>query len=248
MRTVDILYEDDDIFVVVKPPGMPSQPERSATMDMVSYLKNLLASRDKIKNPYVSVVHRLDRPVGGIMVYGKNQKAAAGLSAQIAGHRVVKEYMAVVWGQMSVSKATLEDYMIKDASSNMSRVVDSKVKGAKKAVLSYELIDTAVSGNHLLSLLKIRLETGRHHQIRVQLSHGGHPVAGDHKYGRTYFEVQKKESDNDVFRDPFYELGLFSCTLEFNHPVSKKRLRYEARPFAQPFSFFDGKTDLPKTD
>lgn len=248
MRTVDILYEDDDIFVVIKPPGMPSQPERSSTMDMVSYLKNLLASRDKIKNPYVSVVHRLDRPVGGIMVYGKNQKAAAALSAQIAGHCVVKEYMAVVWGQMSVPKAALEDYMIKDGTSNMSRVADSKVKGAKKAVLSYELLDTAASGDRLLSLLKIRLETGRHHQIRVQLSHGGHPVAGDHKYGRTYFEAQKKERDDVVFRDPFYELGLFSCTLEFNHPASKKRLRYEARPFAQPFALFDCKADLPKND
>lgn len=241
MTPVEILYEDQALFVVVKPPGMPSQPERSAAMDMVSYLKNLLADRDGMKNPYVGVVHRLDRPVGGVMVYAKNQRSAAALCAQVAGRTIQKEYLAVVSGTMPEPSGTLTDWLVKDGRTNLSRVVDARqkagsscaaddsgcrppVKGAKKAVLDYETLESA-AGQDGYSLLRIRLHTGRHHQIRVQLAHSGHPLAGDGRY-RTV-------------KDSFRELGLFACRLEFVHPVDKKKMSFEARPRAAPFLMFD---------
>lgn len=277
MTPVEILYEDQALFVVVKPPGMPSQPERSAAMDMVSYLKNLLADRDGMKNPYVGVVHRLDRPVGGVMVYAKNQQSAAALCAQVAGRTIQKEYLAVVSGTMPEPSGTLTDWLVKDGRTNLSRVVDARqkagsscaadvrqkagslcaadarqeagspcavdarqkagslcaaddsgcrppVKGAKKAVLDYETLESA-AGQDGYSLLRIRLHTGRHHQIRVQLAHSGHPLAGDGRY-RTV-------------KDSFRELGLFACRLEFVHPVDKKKMSFEARPQAAPFLMFD---------
>lgn len=239
MRTVQILYEDPAVIVVVKPPGLPSQPERSTAMDMVSYLKNLLAARDKVKNPYIGVVHRLDRPVGGIMVYAKNKTAAANLSAQIASRAISKEYLAVVRGIMEKPHGTLEDLLIRDGRTNLSRVAgESEANGAKKAVLSYEVLEAAQYEGHNYSLLKIKLLTGRHHQIRVQLANLGHPIAGDKKYGSDCKSATRYPEALDGRADPFWELGLFSSSLEFVHPIKKKPVRYRAEPAAQPFLMF----------
>lgn len=291
MKAVEILYEDPSVMVVVKPAGMPSQPERSTAMDMVSYLKNLLAVRDHVKNPYISVVHRLDRPVGGVMVYAKTKAAAAALSAQISGRTFGKEYLAVVWGTMSEAQGTLEDFLVKDGRTNLSRVVsadaqdhrrnggaagkgtqdfplkDASFKDAKKAVLEYQVLGFAADGNFgaagqsasdgnsgavgrfaaggqslACSLLKIRLHTGRHHQIRVQMAHCGHPIAGDRKYGNSLFGAADSDANVRPMSDPYRELGLFSCSLEFIHPTTKKRMRYTALPEAAPFLLFDCQT------
>ncbi len=243
MRTVQILYEDPAVIVVVKPPGVPSQPERSTAMDMVSYLKNLLAARDKVKNPYIGVVHRLDRPVGGVMVYAKNKAAAANLSAQIASRAIAKEYLAVVRGIMEKPHGTLEDLLIRDGRTNLSRVAGgSEANGAKKAVLSYEVLESAQYEGHTYSLLKIKLMTGRHHQIRVQLANLGHPIAGDKKYGPGFKNAKLHLEAPDGWADPFWELGLFSSSLEFVHPIEKKPVRYGAKPEAQPFLMFHCQT------
>ncbi len=228
MTQVKILYEDKEIFVVVKPPGMPSQQERSPAMDMVSYLKNLLVARDKVKNPYIAVVHRLDKPVGGVMVYGKTPAAAGDLSRQIAQKTAEKNYMAVVHGLMEAQEGTMEDLLIRDKKTNTSQVVSKKIKpvpgDAKKAVLSYQVIKTAQKDSESYSLVKVRLETGRHHQIRVQMSHAGHPLAGDRRYG--------------MAGDGFFQIGLFSSALSFDHPADGRRVTFTAEPDAQPFLMF----------
>lgn len=229
MEPVEILYEDSQIFVVVKPPGMSSQPERSASMDMVSCLKNLLSSRDKVKNPYVSVVHRLDKPVGGVMVYARTREAAGKLSAQISRRLIDKTYMAVVHGTMPDREGMVEDILLRDPKTNTSRVISMEESQAfpdgKRAALSYQVQKTAEVSGQVYSLVKIKLETGRHHQIRVQMAHLGHPVAGDRRYGNK--------------NDGFFQVGLFSCGLSFKHPASGKTMTFTARPQAQPFLIFD---------
>lgn len=252
---VNILYEDAHIFVVVKPPGMPSQAERSTAVDMVSYLKNLLARRDKVANPYVAVVHRLDRPVGGVMVYAKTPTAAANLSAQVSSRGVQKEYLAVLCGTLPNPQGHLEHYLRKDGRTNTSEVVatpemiatqgsvakpgavakraDGKrpdyksAKGqwpdGKRAALDYTVLDMATVAGNIYTLVDIRLETGRHHQIRVQMAAAGAPVAGDTKYGTG---------------GGFREMGLFSRKLVFKHPVSKKGMEFSAVPHGRPFDIF----------
>lgn len=219
---VDILYEDADIFVVVKPPGMPSQAERSTAVDMVSYLKNLVARRDKVSNPYVAVVHRLDRPVGGVMVYARTPKAAASLSAQVSARSIEKGYLAVVCGTLPQAQGHLEHYLRKDGRTNTSEVVQDPADG-KRAALDYTVLGTATVAGDTYSLVDIRLETGRHHQIRAQMSAAGAPVAGDVKYG---------------FTGAFREMGLFSRRLVFRHPVSKKLMEFTAVPDGRPFDIF----------
>jgi len=226
---VEILYEDAHIFVVVKPAGMPSQSERSASMDMVSYLKNLLARRDKVKNPYVAVVHRLDRPVGGVMVYAKTPKAAADLSSQVSSRSISKEYMAVVMGNLPQKDGRLENWLLKDGRTNTSQVVtESGYKDVKKAVLNYDVLDEKDMYGALYSLVHIQLETGRHHQIRVQMANAGTPIVGDTKYGNV---------DDSTRR--FRNVALFSSTLEFEHPVTKKKMKFSAKPSGDAFQMFD---------
>lgn len=223
---VKILYEDAHIIVVVKPAGMPSQAERSTSMDMVSYLKNMLVRRDKIKNPYIAVVHRLDRPVGGVMVYAKTPKAAASLSKQVSERSISKEYMAVLCGDLPQEKGTLTDWLLKDGRTNMSQVVaENSHKDAKKAVLNYQVLDEKEVEGKIYSLVHIHLETGRHHQIRVQMAHAGAPVAGDMKYGSC---TERR----------FRNTALFSSALEFVHPATGKQMRFESKPETDAFGIF----------
>ena len=221
---VDILYEDDQLFVVVKPPGMPSQAERSTAVDMVSYLKNYLMRKYRKANPYVAVVHRLDRPVGGVMVYAKTPEAAAALSAQVARRAIDKTYMAVVCGTLPQPTGHLEDYLKKDGRTNLSVVTENASDG-KMAVLDYEVMAVKEYKGAVYSLVKVFLETGRHHQIRVQMAHAGAPVAGDTKYG----------SQMDGFR----QVGLFSQELAFEHPVTHEKMHFCASPLAEPFKIFE---------
>jgi len=228
MMDVKILYEDKYLIVVLKPPGMPSQSDRGSALDMVSYLKYYLSKTEK-GEPYISVVHRLDRPVGGIMVYARDKKAAADLSRQIQSHQVSKWYKVVLTGTLKENKkekqGTLENYLLKDAKTNTSSVVGEKVKGAKLARLNYEITGECLYEGKVLTFADIELMTGRHHQIRVQTAFAGAGIYGDTKYNP---EFQGRKG--------WFNIGLFSYRLAFTHPVTKKQMCFEYEPDIMPFN------------
>ena len=176
---LEILFEDRELLVCRKPAGLPVQSASFGTKDMVSMLRTYLAEKGaKGGVPYVGVVHRLDQPVEGVIVFAKNQKSAAGLSAQAADGRMEKVYQAVVLGNPG-PEGHLTDWLLKDGRTNTYRVVEPGTKGAKKAELSYRTL-AEKDGK---TLVEIRLHTGRHHQIRVQFAKMGTPLWGDRKYG-----------------------------------------------------------------
>ena len=238
MIDVKILYEDEQIIVCVKPPGMASQPERSSVMDLASWLKNYLAAKERSQRsdktakkgfatpksrpgaPYIGVVHRLDRPVGGVMVYAKTQRAAGELSRQFSSHQTEKTYLALLTGRLPKSAGTLTNFLQKDGRANTSSVVAA---GGKKASLSYRELE-AKRG---LSLVEIRLQTGRHHQIRVQTAQAGAGIYGDMKYNPQH---TKNWNEKEGIASETPELCLFSCRLVFEHPVSHKKMCFKVLP------------------
>ncbi len=220
MIDVKILYEDEEIIVCVKPTGMASQPERSSSMDLASWLKNHLAAERSNGVPYIGVVHRLDRPVGGVMVYAKNPKAAGELSRQFSGRRTEKNYLALLTGRLPERSGTLTDLLQKDGRTNISSVVE---KGGKEASLTYRELEEKRG----LSLVEIKLQTGRHHQIRVQTAHAGAGIYGDMKYNS---ECTKNWNEKEGIGSGNPELCLFSCRLTFNHPVSHQRMCFKVLP------------------
>ncbi len=219
---VRILYENRQVIVAVKPPGMPAQSDRSSTMDMVSYLKNNHGMK------YVGVVHRLDRPVGGIMVYAKTRDAAANLSAQIQKNQMTKKYLVVLTGSLPDEEGLLENYLRKDGRTNMSFVVSENTAGAKAATLRYKVLETRRDERDTLTLAEIELLTGRHHQIRVQTAAAGAGVYGDTKYNPLF---QNKKG--------WFNMGLFACGLEFKDPDSGRKLMFSYEPEDAPFNFFE---------
>ena len=227
MTNVKILYEDKDIIVVVKPPGMPSQGDRSSTLDMVSYLKNYYG-RDGNRNQYIAVVHRLDRPVGGVMVYAKSPEAAKRLSAQIQNRDISKYYKAVLTGQLSAPEGCLENYLRKDMRLNLSQIVNEGDAQAKLARLNYRVECTVEREGQSYSLVDVELLTGRHHQIRVQMAGAGAGIYGDTKYNPQFQNVRG-----------WFPIGLFSYKLSFEHPINKKRMTFEEIPQSEPFDFFE---------
>ena len=213
---LEIIFEDEFIIVCKKPPGIPTQTPNSGVTDMVSLLKNYRVSKGEPH--YVGLVHRLDQPVEGVMVFAKDKKSAAALSAQMQAHTFEKYYYAMVEGTFSPACGTLENYLLRNGKSNVSSVVPKDTTGAKRAELSYETVKTMEDR----SLVRIQLKTGRHHQIRVQLAHAGHPIIGDKKYGRN--------------TPGYLPLGLCSYHIGFIHPVTKKKVVYEITPSGAAFS------------
>lgn len=214
-----ILYEDDEVLIGKKPAGIPVQTAKMDQQDMMSLLKNYRVM--KKEEPYIGLVHRLDQPVEGVMLFAKTKKAAAALAKQVSERSVDKYYYAVVWGKMPEEKGTLTDYLLKDGKSNTSKVVREDTAGAKKAELDYEVIETKEEK----SLVRIRLKTGRHHQIRVQLAHAGCPIYGDSKYG------QRKEKG-------YLPLALCSYKIGFLHPKTEEKLEFEIKPEGKAFLGF----------
>ena len=207
-----VLYEDNHIIVVIKPYNIPSQSDKTNDIDMLSLVKEYIKEKyQKPGNVYVGLVHRLDRPVGGIMVFAKTSKAASRLSESIRNKSFSKTYLAVVNGKFEKQNGVLEDYLWKDEALNMSKVVSKDKKNAKLARLTYEVL----AEKNDLSLVKINLETGRHHQIRVQFSNAGHSLYGDQKYGKGSMEKQ---------------IALWAYRLEFKHPVKDEIMKFEALP------------------
>ena len=212
---LEIIFEDEFIIVCKKPPGIPTQTPKSVVTDMVSLLKNYRVSKGE--PPYVGLVHRLDQPVEGVIVFAKDKKSAAALSAQMQAHTFEKYYYAMVEGTFSPACGTLENYLLRDGKSNVSSVVPKDTTGAKRAELSYKTVKTMEDR----SLVRIQLKTGRHHQIRVQLAHAGHPIIGDKKYGRN--------------TPGYLPLGLCSYHIGFIHPATKEKVVYEITPSGAVF-------------
>ena len=180
----EILFEDSEILVCHQPAGMAVQTASFSSQDMVSLLKNHLMrearkSGTPLKGaPYLAVIHRLDQPVEGILVFGKTKKAAAALNNQLTGDGFGKYYEAVTEGAPTESSGTLTDWLVRDGRTNLSSVCSPDTPDAKKAVLDYQMLDQHTRDGRLVSHLSIHLHTGRHHQIRVQLAHAGCPILG----------------------------------------------------------------------
>ena len=189
---IEILYEDEDIIVCIKPYGVPVQSDKSRDTDVLTYLKNhIFESEGLDEEPYLAMIHRLDRPVGGVMVFAKNQTAAANLSDQLQDGNITKYYQAVLTGELPDEYGTLEDYIVRDGKTNTSKIVDKGTKGAKKAVLDYEVLDVMETDQGVLTYVLIELITGRHHQIRVQMASRGAGIYGDTKYNPGFMKTKK---------------------------------------------------------
>ncbi len=214
MQKLNILYEDNHILVVEKMVNIPSQADKTGDVDMLSIIKDYIKETyQKPGNVYVGLVHRLDRPVGGVMVFAKTSKAAARLSEQVRNKDMKKEYLAVVNGQITPAQGEWRDYLIKNQEKNKSRVVTEKTKNAKEAVLEYTTLKYVPDID--LSVVKIVLHTGRHHQIRVQFSSRNHSLYGDQKYGG---------------RGHGKQIALWAYQLTFFHPISKDKLCFRCLP------------------
>ena len=206
MNNLNVLYEDNHIIVVVKPCNILSQSDSTHDIDMLTIVKQYI--KEKYKKPgnvYIGLVHRLDRPVGGIMVFARSSKAASRLSESIKKHDFTKKYLAIVNGLLEKKEGRLTDYLLKQEDGNT--IVTNKEKG-KIATLDYKVLEEKIEDN--LSLVEVSLLTGRHHQIRVQFSSRNHPLYGDQRYGKC---------DNN-------QIALWAYKLEFIHPVKKEKMSF----------------------
>ncbi len=225
----DILWEDKHIIVCRKPAGLAVQTAGAGTMDLVSMIKNYL------RTPYLGLVHRLDQPVEGLLVFAKTQQAAAELSRQNREHFMGKRYYALALagrdssGDRDSGWHVLEDFLKKEEKGNLSRVAAKGEAGGKRARLQYQKVQELATESGTLLLLKIELETGRHHQIRVQMAHHGMPLLSDRKYGS---EASVKEGIRCGIRD----VALCCYELEFCHPVTKKKMSFSLQPSWNLFS------------
>ena len=196
-----VLYEDPHILVCIKPAGIPVQSRQLSVPDMVSILKNHLKSGvPGGKEPYLAIIHRLDQPVTGILVFAKTAKAAKSLNIQMQGSGFGKYYRALLLGVPDILEADLENFMVKNGRTNVSRICAKDTPGAKIARLHYRVSEI----REPFSVAEIKLDTGRHHQIRVQMAHIGCPVAGDKKYGGipvsyTHLDVYKRQIIENTF-------------------------------------------------
>lgn len=228
LKEPEILFEDKDILICRKPAGVATQTKRLGQQDMESLLKNYRAKKGE--QPYIGIVHRLDQPVEGLMVFAKNQQAAAHLSKQVQERVIGKYYYAISVQEMDsyYAEGILEDYLVTDKKANFTKVVDidelkklgkDLPKDAKHAKLEWKRVKTLSDK----SLFDIKLHTGRQHQIRVQMANAGCPLVGDSKYGEAADKAQ---------------LALCSYKLEFEHPTKKIPMKFEIQPLGKVFVEF----------
>jgi len=214
VKNLKIIYEDNHIIVVEKLVNIPSQGDKTGDVDMLTIIKQYLKKKyNKPGNVYLGLIHRLDRPVGGVMVFAKTSKAAARLSEQVREKVFKKKYLVIANGKFDERRGTLEDYLLKNEKSNISKVVKGETKNSKLAILDYEVIKYDPELN--LSVLKINLHTGRHHQIRVQLSSRKHSIYGDQKYGG---------------RGHGKQICLWAYELIIEHPITKQMMTFKVLP------------------
>ena len=211
MNKLNVLYEDNHLIVVEKRPNVLSQSDVTGDMDLLTMVKSYVKEKyDKPGNVYIGLVHRLDRPVGGVMVFARTSKAAKRLNEQIKNHEFNKTYVAVLDGKLEKKKDELVNYLYKDGKTGISKVVDKGFTGGKLSKLNYEVIGYYKNK----TIVKVNLITGRHHQIRLQFKALGYPLYGDQLYG-------KKNNE---------QIRLYAYLLAFNHPVTKERLCFKLLP------------------
>lgn len=211
---VDIVYNDNNIIICNKRPGVASQSERSFERDLLSELCTYLREHNDMRTPYI--INRLDKPVGGLVLFALDRKTAAALSAMSGSHSIEKNYYAIVKGTMD-SEGTYTDYLLK-TKDNQSIVVAKDMPNAKKAILEYSSLETKSLEGENYSLVNIRLHTGRHHQIRVQMSAHGHAIYGDLKYNQDFAGKRGVTPQ------------LFAYRLSFNNPYGAERITVEVKP------------------
>ena len=214
---LEVLYEDEDILVCYKPAGVATQTSKTIEQDMVSLVRNYRLSKGE--DSYVGVIHRLDQPVEGILVFGKNAAASAILCKELKERQFAKHYLAIVTIENIPQEGVLEDYVVKDGRKGRAIIVEESNPRAKKARLSYKLLEKI--DDHCL--LQIKLDTGRFHQIRVQLASRTAPILGDVKYGGS---------------KTGHPLCLCAYRLQFTHPVSEEGMTFEIRPKGEDFAPF----------
>ena len=208
---VNIVYEDNHVIVAVKPPNMLSQADKTKDADILTMVKEYIRVKyNKPGNVYLGLVHRLDRPVGGLMVFARTSKAAARLSAQMREHEMGREYLCITEGQVK-DKFTLINYLIQNERMNRVMVCDADEKGAQEAILHGHCLARKFG----TSLCSLRLETGRKHQIRVQMKEIGAPLWGDHRYGHGI---------------PGQQIALWGYRLTFEHPTTKNIMTFQHLP------------------
>ncbi|SCI30716.1 MULTISPECIES: RluA family pseudouridine synthase [unclassified Romboutsia] len=221
---VKVIYEDNHLLVVEKPVNILSQGDDTNDKDMVNLLKNYVKEKyNKPGNVFIGLVHRLDRPVGGVMVFAKTSKAASRLSEQVRNKSFKKTYRAVIHGAMNKKEDTLKDYLYKNKKTNMVSVVNKNHKDSKNAELNYETLQ--VKNN--FSLVQIDLKTGRPHQIRVQFASRKHPLFGDQRYGQNVNKIGQ-------------QIALWSYKIEIDHPTTKEKMEFICEPPKElPWNLFD---------
>jgi len=241
MQNLNVIFEDNHIIVVEKPVNIPSQGDKTNDIDMLTIIKQYL--KEKYNKPgevYLGLVHRLDRPVGGVMVFAKTSKAASRLSEQVRNKSFSKKYLVIVDGKLDNEQGVLENYLLKNERNNLSRVIDKelleathlksinelykkqvndglelpkKYKTAKYANLEYKVLYYNPETD--LSLVEVKLNTGRHHQIRLQFSNINHSIYGDQKYGT---------------RGKGKQINLWAYELEIEHPTLKEKMKFNVLP------------------
>ncbi|MBO4926822.1 MAG: RluA family pseudouridine synthase [Clostridiales bacterium] len=216
--TPKILFEDNHLLVAVKPAGVLSQSDASGAPDMLTLLKAYLVEKyHKPGEAYLGLLHRLDRPVRGVMVFAKTSKCASRVSEQIRNRTIGKRYRAIVYGAFDEEKGEIRSFLRKNSKTNLVDVYPDRVsapKDAKECFLEYEVLGQGKIAGVPVSLLAVDLHTGRSHQIRAQLSSIGHPIVGDRKYGRG-----PNRFAGDILLESFH--------LELDHPVSAERMVFE---------------------
>lgn len=227
---LNILYEDEYMLVCVKPCGIPSQGDKSNSEDMVTMVRDYLFDKaESDDEPYVAVVHRLDRPVGGVMLFARDKETAARLSDMMQNGRITKYYQAVLTGELPDMDGEMVDYLVRNPHDNTVRIAKKGDKGAKKAVLNYEVIDVFDTSEGVLSYVLIELVTGRHHQIRAQMAAKGCGIWGDTKYNPRFAHTKKK----------YAQIALYSSRVELVHPITGKELVFKHEPCGGAFDIIE---------
>lgn len=218
-----VLYEDNHVIVVVKPQHIPVQADESGDMDLQTSIKQYIGEKyNKPGNVFLGIVHRLDRPVAGVMVFARTSKGASRLSDEIRRNAMKKTYLAVVEGK-TPNAGTLVHWLVKDERTNMVSAHNKEVSRSKKALLHFRLLGHKAG----LSLVEVDLETGRAHQIRVQFMASGNPLWGDQRYNKNAIVGQ--------------DIALFAHKLEFTHPTTKEKMSFDVEaPSSNPWDFFKG--------
>lgn len=211
---INVLYEDNHLLIVEKPVNIAVQEDASKDMDLLNMLKSYIKEKyNKPGDVYLGLVHRLDRPVGGVMVFARTSKAASRLSNELRKQQIYRKYKAIIRGTLPNKQGKLVDYLYKDRKKNLVSVVSSKNKDGKKAILEYKVL----SKKDNLSMLEVELKTGRSHQIRVQLANQGTPLYGDQKYGE---HVNKHGQ----------QIALWASSLSVKHPTKDEMITVESEP------------------